>query len=358
MERFYEAFPKFLQKAGVGLMNNTATLEEITQGYAGKWDLQTDRGLIPMSGEAAKQFFGFFGLTTAMMGKFSQWPDLQRNMVLARLSAAPNADQRLIARGVENYKGQGPLYQTFMDAESIPVLNTQVLNAMREVLPETALVHKGHVSGRNLSIRIVDDNWYHDLGPGGRALTGMVIDNDEYGGGLQIRTGITKVSCWNYTLDHQPVFEHAKGFLATQTLVEEFTAAMTRLQDTAAAVATRLNEFHDVTIDDVQGMLRLMSGEIGLPQYVTTASEEWWQDAGSIPTLFYVVQALSFGVQKMTDNRKSPQWNRRTAAETQAFHMGDEYAETGTIHLHECPRCHRPMAEYDGETIDGEYVVE
>jgi hypothetical protein len=131
--------------------------------------------------------------------------------------------------------------------------------------------------------------------------------------------------------------------------------AMGRLGDVAGAIATRMNEFHDVGVDDVKEMLRLMSGEVGLPTYVTEASEQWWKDNGSIGTVFYVVQALTFGVQKMTA-RKNAQWARRAVAETQAFSMADEFVETGEIKLHECPRCHRPMAGYDA--VDGEYSFE
>jgi hypothetical protein len=321
--------------------------------------LKTEAGPIEMTNEAARQLFRLVGLDVKVVNDFKKHPELQRAMALAKLEESGNAEKTIIARGVEQSKNGNPLYQAFITEKHLPVLNGQVLNALRGSLPETVMVHKASISDRRMMIRIVDESWYHDLGPGGKALTALIVDNDERGrGGLSIRTGITRVRCWNYTLDHQPVFHHSSGFLHPNILNENISDAVGRLEEVASSVASRMNEFHDVHVDDVQHMLRLMSGEMGLPQYVTKEAEEWWEGNGSVPTLFWVVQALAFGADKLT-SRKRVQWERRENVEYQVFHMASDFAETGEMHFHECPKCHRPMnvIEDDG-AIEGEYSVE
>lgn len=356
MERFHTEYSDLMRQAAFGLMNHTATLAEIVEGYSGGHTLQTESGPVDMTTNAAKQLFKKVGLDVRTIKKFNGHPDLQRQMMLARLGETADADQQLIARGVEDFRGQGPRYQMFVPQDRVPVLNSQVLDAMYEVLPETAQLQSRHVSDRKMALRVVDERWTHDLGPGGNALTAIVVENDERGRvGLVLRTGIARVACWNVTLDHQPVFAHAGGFLRTDRLIEAMREAMGRLDEVAGAITNRMNEFHDAEVDDVKDMLRLMSGEVGLPKYVTESAEQWWKDNGSVSTVFWVVQALAFGAQKMT-LRKNPQWSRRAVAEYQAFAMADEYVETGTIQLHECPRCHKPLRDYD-EPIGAEYEV-
>lgn len=357
MERFHEVADELAIQAGRGIVDHVAKLGEILNGYSGGRSLETPDGTVEFSGEAAKQLFGRVGLDVPTMNKFNQHPELQRAMVLAKLGESDKGDDRLIARGVER-GDQGVIYQAFMSQDHLPVLNTQVINALRESLPETAQVNAGRVADRKMSLRIVEEDWYHDLGSGGRALTAIVIENDERGkGGLSIRTGVTRVACWNYTLDHQPVFSHREGFLHPDRLIEGIGTAIERLHSVASAVSERLLTFHEVGVDDVQGMLRLMSGEMALPNYATEAAEEWWEASGAHNTLFWVVQALAFAAGSMTQ-RARPQWSRREQVEYQAFHMGDEFAESGTISFHECPRCHRPMNVVEQEVaVEGEYTI-
>ncbi len=360
MERFHEVSGELTMQAGKGITDHVAGLGDILNGYSGGRALETPEGTVEFSGEAAKQLFGQVGLDVPTMNKFKQHPDLQRAMVLAKLGEAgeEKSEKRLIARGIER-GDQGTLYQAFITEDHLPVLNTQVINALRDTLPETTLVNAGRVADRKMSLRIVDEEWYHDLGSGGKALTAIVVENDERGkGGLSIRTGVTRVACWNYTLDHQPVFSHQAGFLHPNRLTDGIGTAIERLHSVAEAVSERLLSFHEVSVDDVQGMLRLMSGEMALPKYATEAAEEWWERSGAHPTLFWVVQALAFAAGEMT-NRKQPQWSRREQVECQAFHMGDEFAESGTISFHECPKCHRPMNVLEDEgVLEGEYTID
>lgn len=358
MQRFDELYGDLVIQTGKGITDKSARLGDIVKGYAGGNVLETESGMVEMSSEGARQLFRLIGLDVKVIKDFSSHPDLQVAIAQAKLADSGNADETIIARGVEKTKNGGPMLQAFLTKDHLPVLNGHVLGALRESLPETALVHKANISDRRMMLRIVDEDWYHDLGPGGRALTALVIDNDERGrGGLTVRTGVTRVACWNYTLDHQPVFHHTSGFLHPQLLAESVSTAITRLDEVAGAVANRMNQFHDVHVEDVQNMLRIMSGEMGLPNYVTNSANEWWEENGAVPTLFWVVQALAFGADALT-KRKKVQWARREEVEYQAFEMASVFAESGEMTFHECPKCHRPFDEFDDGSITAEYSVD
>ena len=101
MERFQERYADLMGQAALGTMNHVATLEEIMSGYAGGRTLQTEEGSVDMTTTAAKQLFAKVGLDVKTMKSFDKWPDLQRQMVAARLSETADADQSLVARGVE-----------------------------------------------------------------------------------------------------------------------------------------------------------------------------------------------------------------------------------------------------------------
>lgn len=359
MNRFSDEYDKMIIQTGSGLMDHIATIEEIVNGYIGGHSLQTEAGLVDFTGEAARDLFERIGLPVKVLHEFEQHPELQKQMALAKLADSGRGKDMLIARGVSKHgKTETPIYQAFLDSNRLPVLNSQVLTGLREHLPETALIHRANIYDRRMMLRIVEESWYHDLGPGGRAYTAMVIENDEKGlGGLRIRTGVAVVSCFNYTLSHQLVFEHTSGFLAPQKLAAGIGEAVARLDAVSTTVADQLRGFQNVQVNDVQAMLRLMAGEQGLPEYVVKESEQWWQGAGAVPTLYMVVQALAFGVDKMTTG-KNPQWERRAMAETHMVDMAQEFSETGEMKFHQCPKCHRPMNVYDGsDTVDAEYVV-
>ncbi len=356
MNRFHDIANELAIAAGRGIRDNVATLEELVDGYAGGRTMQTDDGQVQFSGHAAQQLFGLVGLDVRTMKKFDKHPELQRAMMLARLAETDKAEDKIIARGVER-GDRGTMYQAFITEDRLPVLSGHVIEALRDTLPETALVNRGNVADRKLSLRIVDEDWYHDLGSGGKALTAIVIENDERGsGGLSIRTGVTRTACWNYTLDHQPVFQHSAGFLMPQALSDGISTAIDRLHDVASAVSQRLVEFQEVSIDDVQRMLQVMSGEMALPEYATQAAGEWWEANGAHADLFWVIQAVAFAAGEMTQGRRR-QWKRREEVEYQAYHMADEFAETGNISFHECPSCHRPMNALDEDAIEGEFSI-
>jgi len=359
MKRFTDEFNSLIIQTGKGIMDHRATVGEIINGYPGGNALNTENGPVELSSGAERQLFRLVGLDVKVVKDFKKHPELQRALALAKLEDSGNADQVVIARGCQQSKSGLPVYQAFLTQDHLPVLNSMVVGSLRETLPETAMIHRANISDRRMMLRIVDESWYHDLGPGGKALTALVVDNDERGGtGLSIRTGITRVACWNYTLDHQPVFHHSSGFLHPNLLNEHISDAVGRLEEVASSVTSRMNELHDVHIEDVQNMLQLMSGEMGLPAYVTNEANEWWEGNGSVPTLFWVVQALAFGVDRLTTGKRV-QWARREEVEYQMFHMASDFAETGEMHFHECPKCHRPLnvIEEDG-AISAEYSVE
>lgn len=357
MERFHDVANDLIIQSGMGVVAHTGTLGEIVGSYRGGRTLAVDGEFVDFSGTAAKQLFRLVGLDVATLNKFKNHPELQAAMLQAKLSESQRKEDHIVVRGIER-GDRGVLYQAFMTEDHLPVMNGQIVNALRNTLPETAEVHKAYVSDCKMSLRIVDENWYHDLGSGGKALTAIVVENDERGGGgLSVRTGVTRVACWNYTLDHQPVFAHNSGFLLPAKLEQGISTAVARLDEVASSVAENLVKFQETSVDDVQGMLKLMAGELDLPNYAAQAAEEWWKDNGSFNSVFWVVQALAFAAGSMTEGKRK-QWNRREQVEYQAYHMGNEFTESGTISFHECPKCHRPMNVLDEEdVVEGEYEL-
>lgn len=358
MKRFSEVYGDLIIQTGLGIMDKSASIGDVIGGYSGGNALQTEDGIFEMSNEGARQLFRLIGLDVKVIKEFNKHPELQVALAQAKLADSGKADETVIVRGVERTKNGGPMVQAFLTEDHLPVLNGHVLGALREALPETAMVHKANISDRKMMLRLVNENWYHDLGPGGRAYTAIVVDNDERGrGGLTVRTGVARVACFNYSLGHQPVFHHSSGFLHPQLLTENISTAIERLDEVSSEVANRMNKFHDVHIEDVQNMLDIMSGQMGLPKYVTNSASEWWEENGAVPTLFWVVQALAFGADALT-KRKKVQWTRREEVEYQTLEMASVFAESGEMTFHECPKCHRPLDELDDGSVTAEYTVE
>ena len=357
LKTFKEIYPDMISQTTVGVVDNQATIGEILTGYKGGRTIATDGGDASMSGSAAEQLFRMVGLDARTINKFDRHPDLQRAMLMAAAEDKGAGDKTVIARGAQ--KGSNLTYHAFVTEDYLPVNNGQLITALHNELPDGARVHKASIRNRELMLRIVHPDWYHDLGGGDPALTAIVVRNSEIGqGALSVRTGVSRLACWNTVLSEHPVFEHNHRFLLYSDMERGFRDAIQRLQEVATVVAAALKAMKDVGVSDVQAMMRAMSGEMGLPSYVQEGAIEWWKANGEIPNLFSVAQALTFGVQKMS-GRKNPQWDRREQIEYQVYEMASTFSETGELKLCECPSCHRPLREYveDGDIIDGEFTV-
>lgn len=355
MERFIDVVDEMQIKCGLGVVDHRAKVGDVLNGYAGGRQIMTEDGPVELAASAADQLFRKIGLPIKVINEFGNYPDLQKAMAMAKLEESKNAEQVVLMRGREQ---NGVLrYDACLTKDYLPVSNAEILRELRDQLPETAMVHRAQIHNRTMMMRIVDDDWYHDLN-GDRALTGLIVRNDEIGrSALSFRTGITRVACWNYTLDEQPVWEHTHKFLTPDQVRSGIADAIGRLSEVASAVAERLRSFNDVHVDDVQTMLKVMAGELGLPNYSLDAARQWWEDSGAHETLFWVIQAVAFGAGSMTDGKRQ-RWEAREEVEYQIMNMGNTFTETGELRVCECPRCHRPMQEYtQDDVLEVEYEV-
>jgi len=357
MERFNTLVDEMVTRAGLGVVDYQSTIGNVLTGYAGGRVINAPEGPVEMSGSAAEQLFKLVGLTPKVINEFGGHPELQQAMVLAKLGdAGEKAKDEIVCRG--RRVGSGTRLDAFLTEDYLPVSNSQILRALRNELPETVLVHRANIADRRMMLRLTDESWYHDIGHGRRALTALLVRNDEVGrGALSIRTGVTDVGCWNHTLAENPVFEHSHKFLLPAQVRQGIADAIGRLQEIAVVVAASLRAMHDVHVDDVRQMLKIMSGELGLPNYVETEAVSWWESNGAIPSLFFAQAAMTHGVQQMTEGKRAL-WDRREEVEVQTFNMATSFAKNGELKVCECPKCHRPLAEYMGDdSIEAEYTV-
>lgn len=347
---FSESFSILVDQADAGVVDHISTLEDVCGGYAGKRQLKTDDGLATVSKKAADQLFSMIGLPTKVLSTFDGHPEIQRQMVAAMLGETKDPERDVILRGKE--VSGSVQYDAVLSEQYLPVGNAQLLLGLREVLPEDAKIHQARIYNRQMWLRIVAPEWYHDLGPGGQACTGLIVKNDELGrASLSIRAGVARVSCWNYTLAEEPIFEHAHRWIAPQEVAKALGDGVAKLDEVGTEIADKLVAWQDVEISDPDTMLRTMFGEINMPNYAVKAAQGWWEDQGAVPTLFWVIQAVSFGASQVTAGRRK-MWDNRERFEHQAFTMSNHFAETGEMKICECPKCHRPMEGYDEVDVE------
>lgn len=358
---FNETYQALMQQSGLGVRDYVSTVEQAVKAYSGGTTMQADTGSEQMTKSAAGQLFRMVGLPVQVIDHFNDAPDLQVAMVQHRLAKLPDEKkaEQIICRGSVVGDNRTRI-DAFLSQDYVPVSNMQLLMALREALGEIdARVHKSQIYQRQMHIRIVTPDWWHDLGGGDPAYTALSVMNDEKGkGGVTIKVAVARVACFNYVVAEEPVFEHGHRWLDQSALLNGVQEGIARLNDAAAGVAGRLRDMRDTNVNDVAGMLTTMGNEMGLPSYSVEAAKQWWTDSGAIPNLFMVVQAIAFGTDKMT-SRKGFQWDRREYAEQQVFNMAKTFQETGRLELCSCPRCHRPMSVIgeDGEYINAEYSV-
>ncbi|GAF76442.1 unnamed protein product, partial [marine sediment metagenome] len=239
--------------------------------------------------------------------------------------------------------------------------NVQVIQALREALDDEGIeaqIHRKQFHNRNLALRLITPEWQHDLGGGDMAYTAVSIRNDELGkGSFSVKAAVARVACFNYTLAENPIFEHVHRFLMPDEILSGMRDGFRQLNEVAATISSGLADMRNFDVEDVAGMLRVVSAEIGLPEYARKAAQQWWEDSGAVPNLFWLVQAVAFATDEMT-SRKGFAWDRREMAEQQIYHMAQTFQEKGELKLCECPRCHRPMARATAdEIIESDYRI-
>lgn len=342
---FDESFGILMEQAETGVVDHIAKLEDVCGGYAGQRDFKTPEGTVQVSRSAADQLFGMIGLPTTVLSAFDGHPDIQRQMVAAKLGETKNPDRDVILRGKES---DGKiLYNAVLSEQYLPLGNAQLLIGLQEVLPGDAKIHQARIYNRQMWLRIVAPEWYHDLGPGGNAYTGLIVKNDELGrSSLSIRVGVAVVNCWNYTLAEQPIFEHAHRWIAPLEVAKALGDGVNRLDDVANEISTKLVQWQDVEVGDPKLMLKAMFGEMNMPNYAAKAANEYWEGQGAVPTLFQVIQAVTYGAQKVTAGRRK-MWDNRERFEHQVLTMSTHFSETGELKICECPKCHRPLEVYE-----------
>jgi len=363
VQTFNDAYPTLLAESNLGIRDWVSTVEETIGAYSGGLSLKVEGdGEEVMTKGAAAQLFGKIGLPVTVLDHFRDNPELQRAMVQHKLSKVdPEARaKQLICRG-RRIKGGGTAFDSFLSEEYVPLSNVQVIQALRTALDNEGIdaqIHRKQFHNRNLAIRLITPEWQHDLGGGDMAYTAVSIRNDELGKqSFSIKAAVARIACFNYTVAEEPIFEHAHRYLMPDEILKGLREGFGRLNDVAAAVSIRLADMRNTDVEDVAGMLRVVSAELGIPEYARKAAQGWWEDSGATPNLFWLVQAVSFGVDEMT-SRKGFAWDRREMAEQQIFHMAQSFQETGKLELCECPRCHRPMARATAEEIiEADYAV-
>jgi hypothetical protein len=321
-------------------------------------------GDIEFSKAAASQLFSKIGLPVATIGAFDDAPEIQKAMVAHRFDTAKGTglqDQTLLLRGGESRTGSIRI-QSVLSEQYFPVSNGQILDAVMQAITQERiepLIHKAQIgSTRMMALRLVMPEWTYELGPtGGTAYTGLSILNDEMGrSSLSVKAAVAKVSCFNWTVGDYPLFEHEHRWLTPVQVFEGILNAFASMQRVSGEIAAQLTSFHGTDVEDVKGMLANMGQSLNMPGYAVQDAQQWWEDNGSVPTLFWVVQALGFAADSVT-SRKGFRWELREHIERQSLNLATTFQETGKMELCQCPRCHRPLTV---ETIDAgadDYVI-
>lgn len=342
-----------LDTAARGLMEKAldikdwkATLGETVEAYDGGLTLNTEDGPEQMSKAAAGQLFRMVGLPVKILEHFNDAPELQRRIVRHHLDklSGERRESPILCRG--RVRGGQTIFDSFLSQDYIPIGNYQIIQAVVEVFDDLgvdAYVHKAQLVNRQLAMRIVTPEWYHDLGKNDIAYTGLAVINDEVGrSNILFQAAVARVACFNYTIHAEPIFEHSHRWLMPDQIISGIKDGVKRLNDVGEGVSGRLAEMRNVSVEDVAEMVRISGQEIGIPNYAVESGINWWKLAGAQQNLFMAVQAVQFGVDTMTE-RKGFHWWRRQEAEQQIYEMGKKFQDTGKLELCTCPSCHRPM---------------
>ena len=345
LKLFDDVYPSMITQAGGDKIDQTTTVGDMIKGYSGGHKFQAESGPVAIEHGALASLFKMVGLDIGVVDAFSSHPDIQQRMALAKLDDAGTGPNEILLHGRQDNNGV-VTYEAVLSDEYTPISNVQVLYSLREALPDNAVVHRARITTRELWLRIITPEWQHDLGGGGNAYTAMIVNNDELGRRkFSVRAALTKVSCWNYFLVEEPIFEHAHRFLLPGDMIKAIGDGVSKLNDVGATVAEKMRIWQEIPVSDVQHMFKVASTELKLPAYAEKSTGDWWRENGAVPTLFWVMQAISYGASRMTE-RKVPMWDRRENIETQSLHLGESFETTGEMKVHSCPRCNRPLDTY------------
>ena len=355
LPNYAEAAPDLRQRCALGISDQRMTLQEAIDAYHGGDTLIVDEEIRPIGRAAAEQLFGMVGLNVKTIGELSGHPDIQRAMALAKLSDVEEEKRAnvVLARGRQVDEEQRVI-DSFITSGFMPPNNSEVLTRLGEVLPGDAQIHSAVIHGRRMNLRVVSPSWTHDIGHGDTAYSGLVIRNDELARtSTMVRVGVARVACFNWSILDEPVLEFSEGVMTWDVLGNVLQDAVGRLNSLAAGVVSTMRSFHDIEVEDVAGMLRVICGEQGLPQYVEDEALRWWEATGGHNSLFWTHQSVAAAVSRMTSGKRQ-QWDRRERVEVQTYNMARSFAEQGRLEVCTCPRCHRPLREY---AIDGDFVA-
>lgn len=190
--------------------------------------------------------------------------------------------------------------------------------------------HTSQISddGTQFFCRIISpDNWnFGDKK--NQYFSGLVINNDEDGHDpFGVSVALAKVSCFNYTLSDNTI--PVKKWGSTQEVIGAMEYGASRLAELGNFMHEQMSRFDGVSFEHPQAVFRVLADRMNLPEYVLTASQDYWEREGSVNTIFGIIQALTWGSQKMTAKGKKgkPQYYGQIAVERAVMGWGGEMYE-------------------------------
>jgi hypothetical protein len=107
-----------------------------------------------------------------------------------------------------------------------------------------------------------------------------------------------------------------------------------------------MRAWRKVPIDDPVLAFERVQERGGIPQYAMADAREYWEENGSEHNLFQVMQALSHGLKRTTDNtppRVRENWDRRSRLEEMIMQEALDVRDHGQQHWMECAACHQTL---------------
>lgn len=314
------------------------TLGELVGSYEGGVDIAGAEREYVLTHNGFNQFWTRLGFPVAAVNKLST--ELQQQVALEMAGEVPDTPLKVATSNGE--------IDAVLSGEYEPISNATLAIMLSTLLPEKSTVHRWNLHNRSLDLRIVAPEWGVELSNNGASdpgWGGLHIYNNEIGSGaFTMKMVLARVACFNFVVSEHEVVRQQHRWHSPAELHASITEGIKQVPSFAGQIADDLRGWRETPVEHPTIAFTKVGERGGIPQYAMQDAQEWWKQDGEQHNLFAVMQAISYGVKRITDSpRGRPSWDRRNQLESLVMQVGNHVQEHGEEAWHECPACHQAV---------------
>lgn len=276
------------------------------------------------------------------LGRTRVEPQAMEQLVKDRLAGFPGLlhDESLSTKFLQDYINlkaaalpshrvtvkHGQTIKAFLPESHAEYTNPNVVQELGNMwvdglLPQDTEVHRFHISpdGSDMFMRLVSRQWNM-----GDYFGGLAVSNQELKDGMKVRPAVAKVSCFNWVLKENIYRPEDRS--AVRPVLE---TGLNMITTFANEGIIRMAQMDGIKLDHVDVLFDLVASELKLPENVKSEMYKYWVKGGSGRSVNDVLQAVTWGVQALTDNtgRRQPKWDARERLEENIWAWTGEMME-------------------------------